>query len=35
MDQALARSLPDETNKGREAALAAVEMHRLLRTAMI
>jgi 6,7-dimethyl-8-ribityllumazine synthase len=35
VDQALARSLPDETNKGREAALAAVDMHRLLRSAMI
>ena len=31
VDQALERSLPDETNKGREAALTAVEMVRLLR----
>ncbi len=30
-EQALARSRPDETNKGREAAVAAVEMVRLLR----
>lgn len=28
--QALERSQPDETNKGREAALTAIEMHRLL-----
>jgi len=31
VEQALARSLPDETNKGREAALTAVEMVRVLR----
>jgi 6,7-dimethyl-8-ribityllumazine synthase len=30
--QALARSEPDETNKGREAALTALEMCRLLRS---
>lgn len=30
LDQALARSAPDETNKGREAATSAVEMARLL-----
>jgi 6,7-dimethyl-8-ribityllumazine synthase len=30
LGQALERSAPDETNKGREAALAAVEMARLL-----
>ncbi len=35
VDQALERSRPDPTNKGREAAVAAVEMHRLLRSAMI
>jgi 6,7-dimethyl-8-ribityllumazine synthase len=29
--QALERSAPDETNKGREAAIAAVEMARLVR----
>jgi len=33
LDQALARSEPDETNKGREAALAGIEMVRLLRSA--
>ncbi len=32
VDQALARSAPDDTNKGRECAEAAVEMSRLLRT---
>jgi len=31
VDQALERSLPDETNKGREAALTALEMVNLLR----
>jgi 6,7-dimethyl-8-ribityllumazine synthase len=31
LDQALERSRPDETNKGREAALTGVEMARLLR----
>ena len=31
VDQALARSQPDETNKGREAAQTALEMCRLLR----
>ena len=31
LDQALERSEPDETNKGREAALTGVEMVRLLR----
>jgi 6,7-dimethyl-8-ribityllumazine synthase len=31
VDQALERSRPDETNKGREAALTAVEMTGLLR----
>jgi 6,7-dimethyl-8-ribityllumazine synthase len=31
VEQALERSLPDESNKGREAALGAVEMVRLLR----
>ena len=30
LGQALERSAPDETNKGREAAVAAVEMARLL-----
>jgi 6,7-dimethyl-8-ribityllumazine synthase len=35
VDQALVRSEPDETNKGREAALTAIEMARLLRSAMI
>ena len=33
LDQALVRSLPDESNKGREAALTAVAMVRLLRSA--
>jgi 6,7-dimethyl-8-ribityllumazine synthase len=32
LDQALARSEPDETNKGREAALTGIEMVRLLRS---
>jgi 6,7-dimethyl-8-ribityllumazine synthase len=32
LEQALVRSLPDETNKGREAALAGIEMVRLLRS---
>jgi len=32
LDQALVRSEPDETNKGREAALTGIEMVRLLRT---
>ncbi len=32
LDQALERSQPDHTNKGREAALTGVEMVRLLRT---
>jgi 6,7-dimethyl-8-ribityllumazine synthase len=32
LEQALARSEPDETNKGREAAFTAIEMVRLLRT---
>ncbi len=32
LDQALERSKPDETNKGREAALTGVEMVRLLRS---
>jgi 6,7-dimethyl-8-ribityllumazine synthase len=31
VDQALERSLPDETNKGREAALTALEMVSILR----
>lgn len=31
VDQALERSLPDETNKGREAAFTALEMTSLLR----
>ena len=31
IDQALERSMPDETNKGREAALTAIEMVTLLR----
>lgn len=35
VDQALARSGPGEDNKGREAVCTAVEMHRLLRSAMI
>jgi len=30
VEQALERSLPDETNRGREAALTAIEMVRLL-----
>jgi 6,7-dimethyl-8-ribityllumazine synthase len=33
--QALERSKPDESNKGREAAITAVETARLLRSAMI
>jgi len=32
LDQALERSQPDHTNKGREAALTGVEMVRLLRS---
>src|ERR1700728_4239101 len=32
IDQALVRSLPDESNKGREAALTGIEMVRLLRS---
>jgi 6,7-dimethyl-8-ribityllumazine synthase len=32
LDQALERSEPDHTNKGREAALTGIEMVRLLRT---
>jgi 6,7-dimethyl-8-ribityllumazine synthase len=32
LDQALVRSLPDESNKGREAALTGIEMVRLLRS---
>ncbi len=32
LEQALVRSLPDESNKGREAALTAIEMVRLLRS---
>ena len=32
LEQALVRSLPDESNKGREAALTGIEMVRLLRT---
>jgi 6,7-dimethyl-8-ribityllumazine synthase len=32
LEQALVRSEPDDTNKGREAALTAIEMVRLLRT---
>jgi 6,7-dimethyl-8-ribityllumazine synthase len=32
LDQALERSEPDETNKGREAALTGIEMVRLLRS---
>jgi 6,7-dimethyl-8-ribityllumazine synthase len=32
LDQALERSRPDETNKGRESALTGIEMVRLLRT---
>ena len=31
LEQALARSEPDESNKGREAALTGIEMVRLLR----
>jgi 6,7-dimethyl-8-ribityllumazine synthase len=33
LDQALERSQPDETNKGREGALTGIEMVRLLRSA--
>jgi 6,7-dimethyl-8-ribityllumazine synthase len=33
LDQALVRSEPDHTNKGREAALTGIEMVRLLRSA--
>ncbi len=33
LEQALERSEPDETNKGREAALTGIEMVRLLRSA--
>ncbi len=33
LEQALERSEPDHTNKGREAALAGIEMVRLLRSA--
>lgn len=33
--QSVERSCPGETNKGWEAAVTAVEMHRLLRSAMI
>ena len=32
LEQALERSAPDETNKGREAALTGIEMVRLLRS---
>jgi 6,7-dimethyl-8-ribityllumazine synthase len=32
LDQALERSEPDHTNKGREAALTGIEMVRLLRS---
>jgi 6,7-dimethyl-8-ribityllumazine synthase len=32
LEQALVRSLPDESNKGREAAQTGIEMVRLLRT---
>ena len=32
LDQAIVRSLPDESNKGREAALTGIEMVRLLRS---
>lgn len=32
LDQALERSEPDETNKGREAALTGIEMYRLLQS---
>jgi 6,7-dimethyl-8-ribityllumazine synthase len=31
VEQALERSMPDETNKGREAALTALEMASVLR----
>lgn len=31
-DEALARAVPGDTNKGREAAMAAIEMARLYRT---
>ncbi|MGH9087221.1 MAG: 6,7-dimethyl-8-ribityllumazine synthase [Acidimicrobiales bacterium] len=34
VDQALARSQPDPSNKGREAALTAVETYRLVHSAM-
>jgi 6,7-dimethyl-8-ribityllumazine synthase len=33
LEQALVRSLPDESNKGREAAVTGIEMVRLLRSA--
>jgi 6,7-dimethyl-8-ribityllumazine synthase len=32
LEQALARSEPDDSNKGREAVLTGIEMVRLLRT---
>jgi 6,7-dimethyl-8-ribityllumazine synthase len=32
LEQALERSEPDESNKGREAALTGIEMVRLLRS---
>ena len=32
LEQALVRSLPEESNKGREAALTGIEMVRLLRS---
>jgi len=35
LDQALERSEPDESNKGREAALTGIEMVRLLRSAQL
>jgi 6,7-dimethyl-8-ribityllumazine synthase len=35
VEQALARSLADETNKGREAALTAIEMVRALREGFV
>ena len=35
VDQALARSEPDRSNKGREAAVTAVEMYRLVRAVTI
>ena len=35
LDQALERSRPDEGNKGRESAMAAVEMVRLLRSSRL